>query len=95
MVVRQERQPIGPFLLFFLVLTFALIVLILSLREGEEVREMNNPAFTTLETCGGFCSDECVQRVYDRVRTQVSIEGNITTCLCTCNSTLHRWLFGG
>lgn len=90
----KEEKPAGSIIALVIVFFIVLALLVLALRQGIEIEEIDNPSLTTIDTCGSFCRGRCISSLYDKMRAELFMETNNTYCVCTCNSTLHAWVAG-
>ncbi len=90
----KEDRPTGSIIALAIVLVMVLALLVLTLREGIEIEEIDDPSLATIDTCGAFCKGQCVSSLYDKMRAELFVEDSHTYCVCTCNSTLHTWVVG-
>lgn len=88
----KEEKQTGSVIALVIILFIVLALLILALRQGIEIEEIDNPSLATIDTCGGFCRGRCISSLYDKMRAELFMEMNSTYCVCTCNSTLHAWV---
>lgn len=91
---RKEEKPTGSVIALAIILFIVLALLVLSLRQGIEIEEIDNPSLATIDTCGSFCRGQCVSSLYDKMRAELFIEDSHSYCVCTCNSTIHVWVAG-